>query len=150
MGGKRFVARLAWLVHTTLVRGDRDLRFLHRLGQAFGGVGRFRRVAEVELELIGVFAIPLAAVAIGLLQQFVDRELLLNILLLELRERLLQLDDRLGLRGDRVVLLADRLLQLGNELLTGGEIVGSRQCVVHGFQHNNSPRKLKSTCSESP
>ena len=49
-------------------------RLFHRLGQSFRRVGRLRRVAEVELQLVRVFQIPLAAIAEGTLQKLVDRQ----------------------------------------------------------------------------
>jgi len=71
-------------------------------------VGRLRRVAKVQLQLIRVFQIPFAAMAEGPLHEFVDRELLLL---------------------DRAVLLRNRSRLLDNQRVTGGEVVGKRSDV---------------------
>ena len=75
MRGERLVADLPRLAPPTLVLLDDDLfRLFYGGGQAFRRVGRLRRVAEVELQLGGVFPIPLAAIAVGALQKLVDRQ----------------------------------------------------------------------------
>ena len=95
VSGKRFVTGLPRLALPTLVSGDDDFRLFHRRGQSFCRVGGFRRVAEVQLQLVRVFQIPLAAMAEGPLNKLVDGQLLLFHLLL-------QLDHRTGLLDDKV------------------------------------------------
>ena len=101
--GQLLVPRLTRHVPAALVGGDDDLRLFHRRGQARRRIGRLRRVAEVELQLIRVFQVPLAAMAEGPLQQFVDRELLLL-------DRAVLLRDLLALLGDRSGLLDDQTM----------------------------------------
>ena len=111
--------------------GDGLFRLFHRLGQSFRRVGRLRRVAEVDLHLVGIFPIPLAAMVVGTLQKLVDRELLLLNLLVQLGDRLSLLDrrviqcaDLLRLLDKRLVQLADLQTLLGDDRLACGKVVG--------------------------
>ena len=127
VSGKRLAAGLPRLAPPTLVFGDDDFRLFHRLGQSFRRVGRLRRVAEVQFQLVRVFHIPLAAIAEGTLYKLVDGKLLLLHLTVQLR-------DRARLLHERVILLADLLTLLDDKRLTGGKVVGKELHARSCFQ----------------
>ena len=81
---------------------DLGLRFGNGLGQSRGRVGRGVAVAEVDLQLIRVFQISLAAALKGPLQEFGEGQLQLLMLLLQLFLPPLQLFDRQRVRLDGV------------------------------------------------
>ena len=125
VSGKRLVAGLPRFVEPTLVLLDDDLFCLfHRGGQSLRRIGGLWRVAEVELQLVGIFPIPLAAIAEGALQELVDREFLLLHLAM-------QLGDRPGLLDGRVAEFADLPVLLDEERLTGGKVGRKELPVVH-------------------
>ena len=149
---KGLAAGLSRLATPTLVRGDDLLRLFHRLGQSFRRVRRLRRVAEVDLHLVGIFPIPLATMVVGTLQKLVDRELLLLNFLVQLGDRLgllhrrvAQLADLLILLDDGLILLHDLLTLLGDDRPACGKVVGKELRVVHVSQHSESFQKRKST-----
>ena len=65
--GKLFAA--GFTRNATRVLPDRAARLLHRLAQALGGVRCVVRIAEIELHLLRVGNVPLAATAKHFLQQ---------------------------------------------------------------------------------
>jgi len=99
-------ARLA-----TAVLGD-DLRVVHRLGQPEGCVGRFRRVAEVQSQLVRILKVAFAPIAKSPLHQFVEGQLVLVAFLRELFDGLI-----FGLKSD---VLLPKLLSLGFKLRAFG------------------------------
>ena len=150
MRRQRFVTGLSRLVPAAGVLRNDDLRLFHRLGQAFRRVARLRRVAEVDLQLLRIFPITLAAIAVGLLQELVDRELLLLDQLFELCDLVALLQDRPCLLDQRITLLVVRMTQLGDELLAGGKVVGKQLRVVHSSYHSDSCGMDKHTSQRIP
>jgi hypothetical protein len=111
--GEALVARRRGLRHLPANRVflDDPLGFRRRVGQ---GVSRGRIVAvEDQVQLIGVFAHPFAAIPIQLPQQLLDRQFQRLVLVLQPFPRCLQLVQRLGLLFDqRVAVVQAGLLLL--------------------------------------
>ena len=119
----RFLARA-----TSRVLANRLLRFLERLLQALGSVRRRIRVAEVELELIRVFNVTLAATAKRTLQQLGHRQFEFLLLLLEFPVPFVQFFDRVSVGLDGVNVGVDGVGQFPHQRLarfqTGGNLDG--------------------------
>ena len=135
---QRFLTGLPRLVPAAGVLRNDDLRLQHGLGQAVRRVARLRRVAEIDPHLLRVLSVTLAAIAVGLLQELVDRELLLLDHLFELRDLGALLQDRTRLLDQRIALRVACMTQLDDEPLAGGKIVGKQLRVVHSSYHSNA------------
>ena len=91
---------------------DRDARLVHGLGQPAGRIGRLRRIAKINFQLIRIVEVTLAAASEHPLQKFGDRQLQRFLIFLELSD------------GRR--LRTDRLHKLLNQRLACCEVVGNR------------------------
>jgi hypothetical protein len=78
---KLLLTGLSRLAATRVTRHDL-LRFHHRLSEALGRVCGIRRIAQVQLQLVRIFQVPLTPLLKSSLQEFGDRQFQFHDLLL--------------------------------------------------------------------